>query len=96
MPDRLKPILAYVRKLTLTPAKMTESDAAAVYAAGWSENALFDAVQTCALFNFMNRIVEGAGVAAYPETAETVDENGLDRRRRRGYVEFGRSIGIVD
>jgi uncharacterized peroxidase-related enzyme len=94
--DRLKPLLAYVRKLTLSPARMTEADAAAVYAAGWSEEALFDAIQTCALFNFMNRIVEGSGVAEYPETAEAVSEEGLERRRSRTYVDFGRSIGVFD
>ena len=93
---RLKPLLAYVRKLTLTPSRMVEADADAVYAAGWSEAALFDAVQTCALFSFMNRIVEGTGVAAYPETAEAVDADGLARRRRRSYVDFGREIGVID
>lgn len=59
---KLKPLLAYVRKLTLTPTRITEEDAAAVYDAGWDEQALFDAISVCALFNFMNRIVEGSGV----------------------------------
>jgi uncharacterized peroxidase-related enzyme len=59
---KLKPILAYVRKLTLTPAKMTKADADAVVAAGWSERALHDAVNVCALFNFMNRLIEGHGI----------------------------------
>ena len=61
---RLRPILAYVRKLTLEPAKMVEADAQAVYDAGWTEEALFSAIQTCAVFNLMNRIVEGTGVKA--------------------------------
>ncbi len=72
--DKLKPILAYVRKLTLTPAKITTAtDARAVYAAGWDERALFDAISVCALFNFMNRIVEGSGIRSNPlaETEET-------------------------
>jgi uncharacterized peroxidase-related enzyme len=60
--ERLKPVLAYVRKLTLTPAKMTQADADAVFAAGWDEDALHDAVLVCAMFNFMNRVVEGHGV----------------------------------
>lgn len=63
---RLKPILAYVRKLTLTPARIVEADAAAVYAVGWEEQALFDAIAVCALFNFMNRLVEGSGVKRDP------------------------------
>jgi uncharacterized peroxidase-related enzyme len=59
---KLKPLLAYVRKLTLTPARMTQADAEAVYAAGWSEKALHDAISVCCLFNFMNRLLDGHGV----------------------------------
>lgn len=61
---RLRPVLAYVGKLTRTPARMTEADAEAVFAAGWDERALHDAVLACALFNFMNRMVEGIGIRA--------------------------------
>jgi hypothetical protein len=64
--EALKPILRYVRKLTLTPAKMTQADADMVFAAGWSEQALHDAVSVCALFNFMNRFVEGHGIKGSP------------------------------
>jgi len=62
LPEKLKPLLAYVRKLTLTPSKIVQADADAVYRAGWSEDDLFDAISTCALFNFMNRIVDGSDV----------------------------------
>src|SRR5262245_10721096 len=40
--ERLKPLLRYVGKLTLTPAKITPGDAEAVLAAGWEEQALHD------------------------------------------------------
>ena len=36
---RLKPILRYVRKLTETPSRMTAAEAAAVYDAGWNDEA---------------------------------------------------------
>lgn len=62
--ERMRPVLRYVRKLTLTPARMTPSDAEEVFAAGWDERALHDAVSVCALFNFMNRLVDGLGVDA--------------------------------
>lgn len=80
--ERLKPILAYVRKLTLTPAKMTPGDAERVYEAGWDERALFDAISVCALFNMMNRIVLGAGIFEDPRLrpAEEVQA----RRTRMG------------
>jgi uncharacterized peroxidase-related enzyme len=62
--ERLKPVLGYVGKLTATPSRMTPADADAVFAAGWDERALHDAVLVCALFNFMNRMVDGLGVRA--------------------------------
>jgi uncharacterized peroxidase-related enzyme len=70
--ERMKPVLAYVGKLTRTPSKMTDADAEAVFAVGWDEAALHDAVLVCALFNFMNRMVEGLGIradAAYAKTS---------------------------
>lgn len=77
---KLKPVLAYVGKLTRTPSMMTEADADRVYAAGWDEQALFDAVSVCALFNFMNRIVEGSGIKANPLDADQAE---LDARMAR-------------
>lgn len=62
--DRMKPVLRYVGKLTETPSRMTDSDAQAVFDAGWDETALYHAVSVCALFNFMNRLVEGLGISA--------------------------------
>lgn len=60
--ERMRPIFRFLRKLTLTPSKMVRSDAEAVFAAGWNERALHDAINTGALFNFMNRYVEGHGL----------------------------------
>ena len=64
---KLKPVFAYLRKLTLTPTRMTQADADAVYAAGWNERALYDVVLVCCLYNFMNRFVEGLGLTPIPE-----------------------------
>lgn len=65
--EKMKPILRYARKLTLSPSRMTQADADAVFAAGWNDQALHDAASTCALFNFMNRLVEGLGIKAGPD-----------------------------
>lgn len=93
--DALRPLLAYVAKLTRTPSTITEADAQAVYEAGWSEGALYDAIQTCALYNLMNRIVEGTGVAPYPDIAEDQIDQELAARRTRTYLDFGRAIGAI-
>ncbi len=91
--EKLKPVLAYAGKLTLTPSRMVEADAEAVYAAGWSEAALFDAVQVCGLFNMMNRIVEGAGVSAYPgDPADVAPERRGRFKSETCYVDCGLGI----
>ena len=69
---RLAPLLRYVEILTETPSRATEAEAKSVLEAGWPEQALHDAVAVCALYNFMNRLVEGLGIeadAAYVEAA---------------------------
>jgi uncharacterized peroxidase-related enzyme len=60
--DKLKPLLRYVRKLNETPHKLVEADAAAVYDAGWDDNALMTATTVCAYFNFCNRMSDGVGL----------------------------------
>lgn len=63
---KLRPILHYARKLTLTPWKVVESDAKAVFDQGWDERALHDAINVVALYNFMNRLVSGHGIEGNP------------------------------
>ncbi len=60
--DRLKPVLKYVRKLTLTPDRMTDGDAKACYQAGWSEEDLTIAITVCASWNWFNRMILGHGI----------------------------------
>lgn len=62
--DRMRPVLRYVGKLTRTPSEIGRADAEEVLAAGWDERALHYAVMVCALFNFMNRMVDGHGISA--------------------------------
>jgi uncharacterized peroxidase-related enzyme len=64
--EKLKPLLRYAKKLTETPTRMVEADAAAVYDAGWDAAALHQAIAICCLANFMNRLVEGTGIHADP------------------------------
>src|SRR5712692_11475011 len=78
--SKLRPILAFVNKLTLTPRRMTQADADAVFAAGWDEAALHSAIAVCCVFNFMNRLVEGHGIKA--------DQASFNERGRR-HVEMG-------
>lgn len=90
---KLLPILAYVKKLTLTPNQIVETDAEPVYQAGWSEEALFHAISVCALFNFMNRIVDGSGVVANPlMRAQSRERAEASRDSDHVYRDFGRLV----
>lgn len=60
--DKLKPVLRYVKKLTETPSRMVQADVDAVFEAGWDEDTFHFMVMICALFNMMNRIMDGYGV----------------------------------
>lgn len=77
---KLKPLLHYVRKLTLRPESLSMADAATVYAAGWEERALYDAIMVCSLYNMMNRLVIGIGLDApdslNPENIRTISHLG--------------------
>lgn len=86
--DRLRPVLAFVRKLTLNPSKIVQADADAVFAAGWDDRALYDAVSVCALFNFMNRLVNGLGI----EAAEAYRKFAAQRLAEGGYAQL---IGLI-
>ena len=55
-------LLEYCVRLTLAPAKRSESDVISLRENGYSDEAISDAVQVCAYFNYMNRIAEGLGV----------------------------------
>ncbi len=80
--ENLLPLLQYVRLLTLSPHQLVQADADAVFAAGWSERALHDAVLTTCLFNFMNRLVDGHGCEG---NADVVAARGRDLKAS-GYV----------
>jgi uncharacterized peroxidase-related enzyme len=92
--ERLKPILHYVKKLNDLPSRLVQADADAVFAAGWSEAALFEAVQVCAGFNMMNRILEGAG-ASFDYDKHDDARREMRNRRQHSYLDFGRRLGVI-
>jgi uncharacterized peroxidase-related enzyme len=87
--EKLKPMLRYVAKLTASPGRMTPADADAVFAAGWDDQALHDAVSVCALFNLMNRLVQGLGIDA----GEDYFGSAARRLREGGYGGLLKMLG---
>ncbi len=82
--DKEKLLLAYLEKLTLAPSTTSAADVDRLHEAGWSDEAIYDAVTVCAMFNFYNRWVEGSGVqdmpqAGYEQSAERLATIGYSR-----------------
>ena len=80
---RLRPLLAFVRKLACTPSEVTQADADAVFDTGWSEDALQHAIGIVGRAAFMHRLVAGHGfIPISPESAARKAK----RRIELGYV----------
>src|SRR5919204_6392631 len=79
-----RPVLNFVQKLTLSPAKVTPADVDPIFAAGWGDRALHDATAICALFNLMNRLVNGLGV----EASVSYTKMAAQRLADGGYVQL--------
>ena len=78
LPDRMRILCRYALKLTSTPWEITEADAEALRAGGFTDRDIVDADQVVAYYNYVNRVAEGLGVeleVAWPE----------DVRRARPY-----------
>jgi hypothetical protein len=58
------------------------AEAAAIYEAGWGDDALYSTVLVTALFNFYNRLVDGVGLALpegyVAEAAKRLSTQGYD------------------
>ena len=57
-----KALFRYIAKLAEHPSRVTESDISQLKKAGWSEEAIYDALTVAAVFKFYNTWNNGAGV----------------------------------
>ena len=84
--EREKALFAFVEKMNRESSRLRKDDVEEAKAAGWSEEALYDAITVCALFNFYNRWCDAAGVHDLPRGAYRM---AAKRMSGRGYrMEF--------
>ena len=67
--NRLRSLLAFVRKPVSVPRELTQDDVNADFAAGWDERALHDAITVTACASFMQRLVERHGFIPWTKAA---------------------------
>ena len=77
--------MAYARKLTLTPAQVTEGDLDRLRRHGVDDRAIVDANQVISYYNYVNRVADGLGVQLEPDWPA---EKQRPRRYRRPETDF--------
>ena len=61
-----KALFKFIEKVNRQSNTIGRADIAEVKAAGWPEEAIYDAISVCALFNFYNRWIDATGVQDMP------------------------------
>ena len=81
--EKDKALFAFIEKMNRESNRLGPDDLAEAKAAGWSEEALYDAITVCALFNFYNKWIDATGVSDMPGFAY---EMSGERLAARGYA----------
>lgn len=61
-----KALFKFITKVNRTSNQITRADVDKARRAGWSDEALYDAISVCSLFNFYNRWTDSTGVQDMP------------------------------
>ena len=64
--DRQKALFAFIEKMNEQSNQIRADDIDRLKAAGWSEEAIYDAITVCALFRFYNAWIDATGVHDLP------------------------------
>jgi alkylhydroperoxidase family enzyme len=67
--DAEKALFAFIDKMNRESTSIGPADVAAVKAAGWTDEGLYDAITVCALFNLYNKWIDATGVRDMPAAA---------------------------
>jgi alkylhydroperoxidase family enzyme len=67
--DKDKALFAFIEKVNRTSNQIRQGDVDEVKRAGWTDEAIYDAISVCALFNFYNRWIDATGVHDMPSSA---------------------------
>lgn len=78
-----KALFEFLRKVNRTSHGISQADVDRVKGHGWSDEAIYDAITVCALFNFYNRWCDASGVHPMPPEAH---ETSGKRLAAHGYV----------
>jgi hypothetical protein len=80
---RERALYAFIEKVAHRSNQVCQADVDAAKEAGWSDEALYDAITVCALFRFYNTWIDAAGVHDMPPEAYRMSGK---RLATEGYV----------
>jgi uncharacterized peroxidase-related enzyme len=83
LPPKTRAMLDYAVKLTRTPGAMEKADVDALRAVGWDDQAIHDAAQVTAAFNYYNRLADGLGIDLEPDMAPVTSRAAVRAPRSR-------------
>lgn len=90
---KLRPLLIFAAKVT-TRDSVLPGDTHAIFEAGWSEATLHEVLMITCLYNFMNRLVDGAGLAR-KASYERPSAQELTDKRNGTYTGWGKRAGFI-
>ena len=67
--DRERALFAFIEKMNRESNRLRQEDVDEAKAAGWSDEALYDAITVCSLFQFYNNWIDATGVSDMPAFA---------------------------
>jgi hypothetical protein len=65
--ERDRTLYAFIKKMVADSTSIGPSDVERVKQAGWSDEALYDAITVCSLFQFYNNWIDATGVSDMSE-----------------------------
>jgi hypothetical protein len=69
MTPKDRALILFIEKMNRDSVSIAQADIDAAKAAGWSDEALYDAITVCALFRFYNAWIDATGVHDMPAAA---------------------------
>ena len=81
--DREKALFGFIEKMNEQSSQIRRDDIDRLKQAGWTEEAIYDAITVCALFRFYNAWIDATGVHDLPAEAYALSGK---RMAGQGYI----------